>query len=317
MRDGPLRRHDRGRRPRRPLRERQARAHRRRGQGVPQRPGQQRDRGARAGHRLLRGAADAEGQDARRPARASTTGDELLLDYASAPRCRRSSTRCGASTIGFDAELHKRTLQRGLLSLDRPGRRRPARTAGTAPQSAEHANASRDRRRAGCWSRTDVGIDVICDSDDTERVTAALLDGGRRRDRRGDGRGAARRARPPALRRRPRRLGDPPGGRAQRARRQLHQGLLRRPGDRRAAALARQAQPPPARAAAGRTGRSPAPSCGWASARSAGSRSVAVSPRFGTVGLALVRREAQPGDVLDAGGVSAEVVDLPFAQERG
>jgi len=43
--------------------------------------------------------------------------------------------------------------------------------------------------------------------------------------------------------------------------------------------------------------------------------SVAASPRFGAVGLALVRREAQPGDVLDAGGVSAEVVDLPFAQE--
>ena len=40
--------------------------------------------------------------------------------------------------------------------------------------------------------------------------------------------------------------------------------------------------------------------------------SVAASPRFGTVGLALVRREAQPGDVLDAGGVSAEVVELPF-----
>ena len=45
--------------------------------------------------------------------------------------------------------------------------------------------------------------------------------------------------------------------------------------------------------------------------------SVAASPRFGPVGLALVRREAQPGDVLDAGGVAAEVVDLPFAQERG
>jgi len=45
--------------------------------------------------------------------------------------------------------------------------------------------------------------------------------------------------------------------------------------------------------------------------------SVAASPRFGAVGLALVRREAQPGDMLDAGGVVAEVVDLPFAQERG
>ena len=44
---------------------------------------------------------------------------------------------------------------------------------------------------------------------------------------------------------------------------------------------------------------------------------VVVSPVHGPIALAIVRREAQPGDVLDAGGVSAEVVDLPFAQERG
>ena len=43
--------------------------------------------------------------------------------------------------------------------------------------------------------------------------------------------------------------------------------------------------------------------------------SVAASPRLGALALALVRREAQPGDVLDAGGVSAQVVELPFADE--
>ena len=40
--------------------------------------------------------------------------------------------------------------------------------------------------------------------------------------------------------------------------------------------------------------------------------STVVSPRFGPIALALVRREAQPGDTLAAGEVSAEVVALPF-----
>jgi folate-binding Fe-S cluster repair protein YgfZ len=44
-------------------------------------------------------------------------------------------------------------------------------------------------------------------------------------------------------------------------------------------------------------------------------RSVVISPRFGPIALALVRREAGPGDVVqvgDGGDVSAEVVELPF-----
>jgi tRNA-modifying protein YgfZ len=42
--------------------------------------------------------------------------------------------------------------------------------------------------------------------------------------------------------------------------------------------------------------------------------SVVESPRLGTIGLALVRREAAPGDVLVVGtsGTTAEVVELPF-----
>jgi tRNA-modifying protein YgfZ len=44
--------------------------------------------------------------------------------------------------------------------------------------------------------------------------------------------------------------------------------------------------------------------------------SVVESPRLGPIGLALVRREATPGDALAVGddGVRAEVVALPFAQ---
>jgi folate-binding Fe-S cluster repair protein YgfZ len=43
--------------------------------------------------------------------------------------------------------------------------------------------------------------------------------------------------------------------------------------------------------------------------------SVVRSPRLGHIGLALVRREAQPGSVLavDGTGATATVVELPFA----
>jgi folate-binding Fe-S cluster repair protein YgfZ len=40
--------------------------------------------------------------------------------------------------------------------------------------------------------------------------------------------------------------------------------------------------------------------------------STCVSPRFGPIALALVRREAAPGDTVQVGGAPAEVVDLPF-----
>jgi folate-binding protein YgfZ len=45
--------------------------------------------------------------------------------------------------------------------------------------------------------------------------------------------------------------------------------------------------------------------------------SFCVSPRFGPIGMAVVRREAEPGDRLAVGedGVEGEVVELPFAPE--
>jgi folate-binding protein YgfZ len=41
--------------------------------------------------------------------------------------------------------------------------------------------------------------------------------------------------------------------------------------------------------------------------------STCVSPRFGPIALALVRREAGPGDTVLVNGVEAEVVELPFS----
>jgi tRNA-modifying protein YgfZ len=42
--------------------------------------------------------------------------------------------------------------------------------------------------------------------------------------------------------------------------------------------------------------------------------STCVSPRFGPIALALVRREASPGDTVRVGAAEAEVVELPFAR---
>ena len=40
--------------------------------------------------------------------------------------------------------------------------------------------------------------------------------------------------------------------------------------------------------------------------------SACVSPSHGPIALALVRREAAPGDTVDVEGAAAEVVALPF-----
>jgi folate-binding protein YgfZ len=40
--------------------------------------------------------------------------------------------------------------------------------------------------------------------------------------------------------------------------------------------------------------------------------STCLSPRLGPIGLALIRREAEPGATVDVGGTTAEVVPLPF-----
>ena len=236
------------------------------------------------------------------------TGDELLL------LCERSALQAlfdalRRFNIGFDAELHKRTLQLGLLSLIGPS----APLGGLSPESREHDNVRSD---LGLLVRTDVGVDVICDSEDTERVKAALIEGGaveideataevlrveQGRPRYGVDLDDSVIPQEAGLNERAvsftkgcyvgqetvARLhwrGKPNRHlRGLRLREQVQPGTELRLGEREVGRIT----------------------------------SVAASPRFGTVGLALVRREAQPGDVLDAGGVSAEVVDLPFAQERG
>jgi len=77
--------------------------------------------------------------------------------------------------VGYDVELHKRTLQRGLLSLIGPA---ALTTAGAEALGAEAEHTSMALAIDGIEvvaARTDVGVDLICDAADTQRLSAALL----------------------------------------------------------------------------------------------------------------------------------------------
>ncbi len=86
-------------------------------------------------------------------------------------------------SVGHAVELHKRTLERGLLSLIGPLSRdvlaRAGVPAGSQPGEAEHANAR--GTIAGVPAllvATDVGIDVLVDSESTALVGEALAAAG-------------------------------------------------------------------------------------------------------------------------------------------
>ena len=239
-------------------------------QGVPPRPGDQRRRGARARATGCYAAFLTHKGKMLGDLRVLDTGDELLLDtervalqelFDMIRRCSSAATSSCTSARSSAA----------LLSLIGPEARGLA-GAADLPDDRARAPRARDRRRRRCAS--------------SPPTSASTSSAPAERHRRGARRAAGARApwrstRPPPRslrveRGRPR-YGvdlddtvDPPGGRAQRARRRVHEGLLRRPGDRRAAALPRQAEPPPARAAAARARAEPATRCASASARSGG-----------------------------------------------
>jgi tRNA-modifying protein YgfZ len=108
--------------------------------------------------------------------RVLATGEELLLLTERASlQALFDQIRRGA--IGWQAELHKRTLQQGLLSVIGP-RARDVTGAGDLPAD-EHAN--RPAEIAGApvlLVATDLGVDVICAAEDTARVRDALLAAG-------------------------------------------------------------------------------------------------------------------------------------------
>jgi tRNA-modifying protein YgfZ len=240
-------------------------------------------------------------------------GDELLLD------CERVAlqelfTMIRRFKLGRAVELHKRTLERGLLSLIGPDARRIA-SADDLP-AEEHSH--RAGELAGASVRliaTDLGVDVLCDAADTERVAAALAAGG----------AAAADEAAAEVRRvesgRPRYgvdLDDTviPQEAGLNARAvSFEKGCY--VGQETVARLYFRGKPnrhlrglklsgPAAHGDPLRLGEREVGKLG----------SVVESPLHGRIALALVRREAAPGDSLAVGenGVRAQVVDLPFAQ---
>jgi tRNA-modifying protein YgfZ len=99
-------------------------------------------------------------------------GDELFLD-TDRSALQELFNMIRRYRIGYDVELHKRTVERGLLSLIGPQARA---VAGTEDLPAdEHANAAGevDGTRVR-FVATDAGVDLICDAADTDALAAGL-----------------------------------------------------------------------------------------------------------------------------------------------
>ena len=241
-------------------------------------------------------------------------GDELLLDTERVA-LQGLFNMIRRFSIGYDVGLHKRTLERGLLSLVGPDAAAVA-GAGSLPVD-EHAHSVVEIPGSGLVARairTDVGVDLLCAAEDVDALRAALGDAGAQ--------GVADAA-VECLRvehGRPRYgidLDDSvipqEAGLNERAV-SFTKGCY--VGQETVARLYYRGKPN--RQLRGLRLSRPASSGDELSfeGRTVGVlASVALSPRFGPIGLALVRREAPPGStvaVTDGGDIVGEVTELPF-----
>jgi tRNA-modifying protein YgfZ len=99
-------------------------------------------------------------------------GDEILLDTERVS-LQELFNMVRRFSVGYALELHKRTLERGLLSLLGPEAETLAETGELGAAEDSHAVVSIDGIAARAI-RTDLGIDLLCDAGDTEALTAAL-----------------------------------------------------------------------------------------------------------------------------------------------
>jgi folate-binding protein YgfZ len=99
-------------------------------------------------------------------------GDELLIDTERVA-LQELFNMIRRYKLGSDVELHKRTVQMGLVSLIGPDSRRVAQADALGP--AEHDNVrAQIAGRPVTLVATDVGVDVFTVAEDTEAVKAAL-----------------------------------------------------------------------------------------------------------------------------------------------
>lgn len=100
------------------------------------------------------------------------TGDELLLDTERAA-LQELFNMIRRFKVGYDVELHKRTLECGLLSLIGPDAQAIAGAERLGPNEHAHAPVEIDGVRARAI-RTDQGIDLLCDAEHTDALRASL-----------------------------------------------------------------------------------------------------------------------------------------------
>jgi folate-binding protein YgfZ len=241
-------------------------------------------------------------------------GDELLLDT------ERSALQgvfnvIHRALIGYDAELHKRTLQRGLVSLIGPRARAvagaEAGAAGLPDDEHAHAAAEVEGIPVRLIATDAGGVDLLCDAERTQALIAAL---------RARGAEPVSEAAADCLRierGRPRY-----GAELDETTIPQEAGLNERavsftkgcyPGQETVARLHYKGKPN--RHLRGLRLSEPVPTGTplILGERTVGTlSSVAVSPVHGPIGLALVRREAAPGTVAMAAAAEAEIVELPF-----
>jgi folate-binding protein YgfZ len=227
-------------------------------------------------------------------------GDELWLDTERVA-LQELFNMIRRYKLGRDVELHKRTLERALLSLIGPG----------APSVGEHEHDSAAQEIGGVpitLVRTDVGTDVICPAEASDEIKAAL--------------------------------GVPEVGEAVAEIVRIEHGRPRYGIDLDDSVIPQEAglneravsftkgcyvgqetvarlhyRGKPNRHLRGLRLSEPVPT---GTALRLGEREVGrvgssvVSPAHGPIALALVRREAAPGDTVAAGEANATVVELPF-----
>jgi tRNA-modifying protein YgfZ len=105
------------------------------------------------------------------------TGDELLLDTERVA-LQELFNMIRRYSLGYDVELHKRTIESGLLALVGPLADEIVVAAfgdGAVPGAAEHGHVQVGGVRA---IRTDVGIDLLCGADASASVRDAVVQAG-------------------------------------------------------------------------------------------------------------------------------------------
>jgi folate-binding protein YgfZ len=103
-------------------------------------------------------------------------GSELLLDTERVA-LQQLFNMIRHFSIGYDVELHKRTLERGLLSLIGP--EADSVLDGPLLPREEHAHVTMQVGSIDVRAiRTDVGVDLLCDSSATDALREALREAG-------------------------------------------------------------------------------------------------------------------------------------------